>query len=64
MTTTFIKFNTSEGEQIAIGDNQVGDTMTTVVVLSETDADGLTSGEFSIKHNVPFGTDPGTWTHQ
>lgn len=57
-----IHFNTSAGPQIATGDKLTGTVYATVSVQSETDADGLTPGQLSFKHNVPKGTDPGTWS--
>jgi len=61
MTLSLKRFNTSDGPQIAVVDLE-GDVATTVVVLSETDADGLTSGQLTFKHSIEKGTEPGTWT--
>lgn len=55
-------FNTSAGKQPAIVDLDANDSATTLVVVSETDADGLTAGQLAFKHGVPKGTEPGTWT--
>ena len=61
MTLLFKRFNTSAGQEIAIADVE-GDNATTLVVLSETDNDGLTAGQLAFKHNVPRGTAPGTFS--
>jgi hypothetical protein len=55
-------FNTSDGPQLAIV--ELGDDLNqavTVAVISETDADGLTPGQVSFKHDVPRGTEPGSF---
>ena len=64
MTKMLGSFHTSAGPQVAIADNvdaAVGE-YSTVVVFSETDADGLTSGQFAVKHNVPSGTEVGNFS--
>lgn len=61
MTLRLIRWNTSDGKQVAIGDC-TGDDASIVWILPETDADGLTSGQLSVKHDAKKGTEPGTWT--
>lgn len=61
MTLQLVRFNTSEGSQLSVADTE-GDLATTLIVLSETDADQLTAGQFTVKHNVPRGTEPGTFS--
>lgn len=62
MTLQFVRFNTSEGKEIAIAD-VTGEVAETLVVLSETDVDGLTAGQLSFKHSVERGSEPGTFSH-
>lgn len=64
MTLTLAFYATSDGgKQISIADNQ-GDTASTLVVFSETDVDSLTSGQFTVLHDVAKGDAAGQWnTH-
>jgi hypothetical protein len=57
-------FYTSDGPQFAIADNKdaAPGEFSTVCVLSETDADGLTAGQMSFKHNVTQGTEQGQFS--
>ena len=65
MTTRFVKYNVTDDEQaIAIADGTNPDgSAETVIVFAETDDEGLTSGQFSFKHNVPVGTEAGTYSN-
>lgn len=59
MTLVLGYFHTSDGSQPAIGETGASNEFETVVVFSETEADGLTPGQFSFKHNVSPGQEVG-----
>lgn len=60
MTIRNVWYHTSDGSQLATADIS-GTLAETLVVLSETDADGLTKGQLAFKHNISQGTEPGHW---
>lgn len=63
MTKFLGSFHTSDGPQFAIAESTNADGVhPTVVVLSETDVDGLTSGQLAFKHNVSPGTEVGKFS--
>jgi hypothetical protein len=60
---TLGKFNVTDTEQaVAIVADVQNGVAGTVIVFAETDDEGLTAGQFSIKHNVPAGTQAGTYS--
>lgn len=62
MTKVLGSFHTSDGPQFAIAEQKGGGNYETVVVLSETEADGLSAGQLAFKHNVPQGNEPGQFS--
>lgn len=62
MTLSLGWYHTSGGPQIAVANQEGGGTYETVCVLSETEADGLSSGQLTFKHNVGAGNGQGQFS--
>lgn len=63
MSAQACQFNTSDGnKQLALASPEADGNGCKVVIFPEGDIDGMEGG-YAIKHNVQWGTEPGTITH-